>query len=95
MFIFRFKSSGVRRAPANYMKADFVVTLSILLAILFIGSLGAFLFYVPALSMFTVVIMLLGLALMFALGLQTGRHRRRDPALLVRWKDGRNLPTLK
>ena len=77
------------------MKLDFVVTLSILLAILFLGSLGAFLFYVPAVSMFTVVLMLLGLALMFALGLQTGRHRRRNPPLIVRWKDGRSLPTVK
>jgi hypothetical protein len=79
----RLDMSGVWRAPSFLMKIDFVVTLSFLLAILFIGSLGAFLLYVPTLSVFTTVIMLIGLGLMFALGLQTGRHRRR-PSLINR-----------
>ena len=59
------------------MKLDFVVSLSFLLAILFIGAVGAFLLYVPALTVFTVVTMLVGLSLMFALGVMTGRHKPR------------------
>ena len=59
------------------MKLDITVFLSLLLAILFIGTVGGFLLYVPALSIITVATMLLGLALMFALGLQTGRRWRK------------------
>jgi hypothetical protein len=59
------------------MRLDFLVSLSFLLAILFIGSVGAFLLYVPALTVFTVVTMLVGLGLMFALGMFAGRHKRR------------------
>ena len=59
------------------MKLDITVFLSILLATLFIGTVGGFLLYVPALSIITVTTMLLGLGLMFALGLQTGRRLRK------------------
>jgi hypothetical protein len=59
------------------MKLNFLVSLSILLAVLFIGTVGAFLLYVPALTVFAVTTVLLGLSLMFALGLLTGRHWRR------------------
>jgi hypothetical protein len=62
------------------MKLDFIICLGTLLAIAFIGIMGAFLLYVPALTVFTVVIMLLGLGLMFALGLLTGsRWRKLSP----------------
>jgi hypothetical protein len=62
------------------MKLDFIVCLGLLLAVLFIGIMGAFLLYVPALTVLTVVTMLLGLGLMFALGLLTGsRWRRLSP----------------
>jgi hypothetical protein len=62
------------------MRLDFLVSLSILLALLFLGSVGAFLLYVPALTVFTVVTVLLGLGLMFALGLLTGsRWRKLSP----------------
>jgi hypothetical protein len=59
------------------MKLDFMICLGILLAILFVGIVGAFLLYVPALTVITVVTLLLGLALMFALGLLTGRRSRK------------------
>jgi membrane-bound metal-dependent hydrolase YbcI (DUF457 family) len=59
------------------MKLTFAVSLSILMAILFIGTVGAFLFYVPAWSVFAVATVLLGLGLMFALGLLTGRKWRK------------------
>ena len=58
------------------MKLDFMVLLGILLAILFLGVVGAFFLYVPVLTLFTVVTLLLGLGLMFALGILTGRHGR-------------------
>lgn len=59
------------------MKLDLAVSAGILLAILFIGTLGAFMLYVPALSMFVVALVVVGLGLMFALGLLTGRHQRK------------------
>jgi hypothetical protein len=52
-----------------------VVTIRILLAssgALFLGSIGAFLFLIPVLSIATVVLILVGLTLMFALGVQVG-----------------------
>jgi hypothetical protein len=61
------------------MKLDFVVCLSILLAVLFLGTIGAFLLYVPMLTIATVVTLLLGLGLMFALGMLTGRRSRKSP----------------
>jgi hypothetical protein len=39
---------------------------------LFLGSAGAFLLFVPVLSIATAVMMLMGLMLMFGLGFQTG-----------------------
>ena len=61
----------------NGMKLDFIVCLGILLAILFVGIVGAFLLYVPVLTVLTVVTLLLGLGLMFALGILTGRRSRK------------------
>ena len=59
------------------MRFDLAISLSVLIAVLCIGTLGAFLLYVPALAVFTVVVMILGLGLMFALGLLTGTRWRR------------------
>jgi len=62
------------------MRVDFVVSLGILFAVLFLGIIGAFLFYVPALTLLTVVTILIGLAGMFAIGLLTGsRWRKLSP----------------
>jgi hypothetical protein len=52
--------------------------------------MGAFLFYVPALSVVTGVAMILGLALMFALGFQTGRGWRKLSLPMKRFD--RNIP---
>jgi hypothetical protein len=60
------------------MKLNFAIALSILLVILFIGTVGAFLLYVPALTVFTVASVLVGLGLMFALGLATGSRWRKS-----------------
>lgn len=59
------------------MKLDFIICLGLLLAILFVGIIGAFLLYVPVLSVLTAATLLLGLALMFALGILTGRRSRK------------------
>jgi len=59
------------------MKLDHMVCLGILLAVLFTGIVGAFLLYVQTLTVIAVVTLLLGLALMFALGILTGRRARK------------------
>jgi hypothetical protein len=59
------------------MKLDLMVCLGVLLAVLFVGIMGAFLLYVPALTVLTVSILVLGLGLMFALGMLTGRRSRK------------------
>jgi hypothetical protein len=74
------------------MRRHFVVCLSILLAVLFIGTVGAFLLYVPALAVFTTVTILLGLSLMFVLGLMTGSRWRRLSLLGHRVVPGGRLP---
>ncbi len=62
------------------MRLDFVVSISVLLAAVFIGTVGAFLLYVPLLTVLSVATMMIGLGLMFALGLLTGaRWRRLSP----------------
>jgi hypothetical protein len=68
---------GDQLAHIFLMKLDFIVCLGVLLAILFVGVVGAFLLYVPALTVFSVVTVLLGLGLMFALGMLTGRRARK------------------
>jgi hypothetical protein len=49
-----------------------VVALGVLLGILLMASVGAFLLFVPALPWAAVITILVALALMFTLGLQTG-----------------------
>jgi hypothetical protein len=56
------------------------VTIRILLAfsgVVFLGSIAAFLLYVSMLSIAAVVLILLGLMLMFGLGVQVGTRVRR------------------
>jgi len=48
---------------------------------LFLGSIGAFFLFVPLFSVATVVLMLLGLTLMFWLGVQVGA--RTPPSVSV------------
>jgi len=60
------------------MKLNLAVALSILLAVLFVGTVGAFLLYVPALTVFAVASVLAGLCLMFALGLAAGRQWKKS-----------------
>jgi hypothetical protein len=62
------------------MRLDFVVCMGILLAVTFLAIVGAFFLYVPALTVVTVAIMIVGLGLMFALGLLTGRRSRKISA---------------
>jgi hypothetical protein len=74
------------------MKFDFIVCLGILLAVLFVGIVGAFFLYVPALTVFTVVTLVLGLGLMFALGMLTGRRSRKLSPFTHRAMPIRRLP---
>jgi hypothetical protein len=58
------------------------MTLRILLAsfgALFLGSVGAFFLFVSVLSIATVVLMLVGLMLMFGLGVQVGTRTMAPP----------------
>ncbi len=59
------------------MKLDTAVCFSILLAVIFIAAVGAFLLYVPPLGILTATTMVVGLGLMFALGLMTGSRWRK------------------
>jgi hypothetical protein len=71
------KINGDPVAHHQAMKFDFIVCLGILLAAVFLATMGAFLLYVPALTLLTVIALLLGLGLMFALGILTGRRARK------------------
>jgi hypothetical protein len=64
-------------ACLNRMRLDFAICISILLAVLFIGTAGAFFLFVPVLGILTAVTLLLGLGLMFALGLIAGTRSRK------------------
>jgi hypothetical protein len=60
------------------------VTIRVLLAsfgALFLGSIGAFFLFVPVLSIATVVLILMGFTLMFALGVQVGTRPGVDRLL--------------
>jgi hypothetical protein len=67
------------------MKRELTLWVGIAAAILFLGSMGAFLLYVPVMAVTAIVAILLGLILMFALGFQVGgrririSRRRKDP----------------
>ncbi|HTW67793.1 MAG TPA: hypothetical protein VME17_24425 [Bryobacteraceae bacterium] len=51
----------------------------IIVGLVFLASVGAFFLFVPVLSVMTVATTLLGLIVMFALGVQTGRRRTQAP----------------
>lgn len=74
------------------MKLDLMVCCGILLAVLFVGVVGAFLIYVPALTVLTVVTLLLGLGLMFALGILTGMRSRKLSLFARRSTPVRRMP---
>jgi hypothetical protein len=50
---------------------------AVLLGCLFLGTVGVFLMAVPLLSLVSVILLLLGMMLMFALGLHAGGRRIR------------------
>jgi hypothetical protein len=50
------------------------IALGVFLGVLILGSLGTFFMYVPILPFAAVVTVLLGLILMFVLGVQVGGH---------------------
>jgi hypothetical protein len=77
------------------MRLHFTFCLSILLALLFITSVGAFLLYVPTLDLFVTIMMILGLSLMFALGLITGTRWRRMSAFVHRSRFHSDLPAVR
>ena len=84
---------GDQLALSIGMKLDVMLCLSVVLAVLFLGIIGAFLLYVPALTVLTVITLLLGLGLMFALGIQTGRHWRRVSPFLHRAVPIKRMPS--
>lgn len=64
------------------MRLGLFLFLSLILAALFTGVVGVFLVYVPAQTVFAAATMVLGLILMYLLGLITGRRwRRLSPTL--------------
>ena len=82
-FVFYWPMCGDWFACLNGMRLDFTICISILLAILFMGAAGAFFLYVPVLAIFTAVTLLLGLGLMFALGLIAGTRWRKSAAYRI------------
>ena len=73
----RLDAFGTARAPAKGVARYLKTALGVLLGVLILGSLGAFLLYVPILPFAAAVTILLGLILMFVLGVQTGSRRIR------------------
>jgi hypothetical protein len=55
----------------------FLIAVVIALGIVFAGTIGAFLLYVPVLTIFSVSAVLLGFVVMFGLGMQAGGRRIR------------------
>ncbi len=66
---------GTARACAEDVVRYLTTALGVILGVLILGSLGVFLLYVPLLPFAAVVTILLGLILMFILGVQTGGGR--------------------
>lgn len=61
------------------MKRELTLLLGIFTVGLFLAGLGAFLWYVPLVSVAAIVATLVGMVLMFVLGIQTGARRIRLP----------------
>jgi uncharacterized membrane protein YedE/YeeE len=69
------------------MSRHLTIILGFLLSALLLASIGGFLFYVPALSWVTCIVVLVGMILMFLLGVQTGARR-------IRWSRKVHLPDI-
>jgi len=63
----------------TYMTRSLTFLLGTIVGSLFLVSLGAFLFYVSMLSWATIVATLVGMILMFTLGIQTGARGTQKP----------------
>ncbi len=82
---FKAVAFGTARASGNGVARYLSIALGVLLGVLVLGTLGAFLLYVPILPFAAVITVLVGLILMFILGVQTGGRRirilrRKSPA---------------
>jgi uncharacterized membrane protein YedE/YeeE len=55
----------------------FLIAFVVALGIVFAGTIGAFLLYVPVLTIFSVSAVLFGFVVMFGLGMQAGGRRIR------------------
>jgi Na+-transporting NADH:ubiquinone oxidoreductase subunit NqrB len=71
----------VQQRCVTYMTRILTFLLGTIVGSLFLASLGAFLFYVSILSWATIVATLVGMILMFTLGIQTGARQNRKPRL--------------
>ena len=59
------------------MSRQVTILAAFFLGALLLGSIGSFLLFVPAISWISVTVVLLGMVLMFLLGVQTGARRIR------------------
>jgi hypothetical protein len=70
------------------MSRNVTIILGFLLGVMLLGSIAGFLFYVPAVSWITFIVVVIGMVLMFLLGIQTGARR-------IRWSRGVHLSDLR
>jgi hypothetical protein len=71
---------GTRVALTTGMTSNVITQVfAVLLGCLFLGTVGVFLMAVPLLSLVSVILLLVGMMLMFALGLHAGGRRIRIP----------------
>lgn len=59
------------------MSRNVTIILGCFLGTMLLASIGGFLFYVPAVSWITFIVVVVGMVLMFLLGMQTGARRIR------------------
>jgi hypothetical protein len=71
-------SVGIPPAPYRFVIIRLILAIS---GMLFLGSVGAFLLFVSALSIAAVVFILMGLLLMFGLGIQVGARNTLSPQI--------------
>ncbi len=76
--IFRARKVGAPLAESNGVTTNTITMIFAgLLALLLVGSISAFLLAVPAVSLISLVLVLVSMILMFALGLHAGGRRIR------------------
>ena len=72
------------------MSRHVTILVAFFLSAMLLGSIGAFLFYVPAIAWLSVMVVLIGMILMFLLGVQAGARRirisRRSIHVPASWK---------